>query len=161
MNWTHLLVAFLAGYGFMTLLLWLLSTLAAGTGRPRTASALILAGRDAGQIEGLLRLLHLWLDSGNLVEIVATAEADGEARAIIERLTHELAGLRLLAPGTTLAEAAGACRGESIWLIDPARLDRSARAPLAPPWTIFARDRNRIARRGRKSEPPAPGVSAG
>lgn len=125
LSWDQLLVAFLAGYGLMSLILWLFAAVGRVRGRPPTISVILIAGREAERIEGILRACHRAWEEGRVAEtLVCLRNVDGDAQtpAIAARLCGVLPGLRLLpagmGPGEALAEAAG----QAVWTVDLARI---------------------------------------
>ena len=121
MPWTLGVVAFLAGYGLMSLVLWLLTSLGWLAGRPSAVSAVVLAGNDEHRIEGILRSLHRYWEEGRLAEILVAVNAQDATRELVERLMGMMSGVSLLPAGAGPDEILGAWDGETLWLIDLAR----------------------------------------
>ncbi|MGE5528669.1 MAG: hypothetical protein ACM3X6_05955 [Patescibacteria group bacterium] len=128
MPWPHLLVAFLAGYGLMSLLLYLAGWVRRRISRPLTASALLLANDDEERIEGVLRGLQAIWDQGGVAEVLVRVEGGGGTRAIAARLAGVLPGVRLLPEGLELAQALAAVKSCTAWVVDLARLPRDFQA---------------------------------
>ena len=141
MAWRSFLLAFLAGYGLLSLLLWLLFAVWRWFVRPWVPSALLLVNGRGDHLEGILRAVYELWERGRLLEILVTAEK--EAREIALRLAYILPGLKVLPAGTTPAEALAAARGASIWLIDLARLPEDVTTPVLFPPPFLIRQKNR------------------
>ena len=107
MPWTFGVVAFLAGYGLMSLLLWLLASLGWLSGSPCTASAVVLAGNDEHRIEGILRSLHRYWEEGRLVEILVVIDGQDATRELVARLMGMMSGVVLLPVGSRPDESCG------------------------------------------------------
>ena len=122
MPWTLGVVAFLAGYGLMSIVLWLLASLGWLAGHPCTTSAVVLVGNDECRIEGILRSLHRFLEEGRLVEILVAIKAQDTTRELVERLMGMMSGITLLPEDTGLDEILRIRAGETLWLIDLARI---------------------------------------
>lgn len=134
MPWTLGVVAFLAGYGLMSLLLWLLTSLGWLAGRPCSTSAVVLAGNDEHRIEGILRSLHRFWEEGRLVEILVAVDAQDATRDLVERLMGMMSGIALLPAGAgpdVILQAGG---GEALWLIDLARSPERTAMGEPPPF---------------------------
>ncbi|MCL6614621.1 MAG: hypothetical protein K6U03_08430 [Firmicutes bacterium] len=149
MAWQSVLLAFLAGYGLMSLFLWLSWTIWRWSARPWTTSALLLAGEEEARLEGILRGLHDLWERGRLLEILVSVGAE-RSREIALRLAEALPGLRVLPAGAGLPEAMAAARGMTIWLIDLARVPKGSPGPFRsmPPFAPLRgrqrEDRGRI-----------------
>ncbi len=133
MPWTQAVVAFLAGYGLMSLVLWLLTGLGWLGGRPCTTSAVVLARNDEHRIEGILRSLHRYWTEGRLVEILVAVRAHDATRELAARLAGMLPGISLLPEGAGLDEAIRTGTGETFWLIDLARAPGRTAIGKPPP----------------------------
>ena len=147
MSWQSVLLAFLAGYGLMSLFLWLSWTIWRWSARPWTTSALLVAGEEEARLEGILRGLHDLWERGRLLEIVAVVEG-GRSREMALRLAEALPGLRVLPAGAGLAEAMALARGMTLWLIDLARVPKDSPGPFRS-LPLFAPPRGRRRDRGR------------
>ncbi|MGE5549552.1 MAG: hypothetical protein ACM3ZC_03365 [Bacteroidota bacterium] len=122
MPWLQMLVAFLAGYGLMTLILGLYTWIGRLSARAIPVSAVVSAGNDGQRIEGILRALHRAWDGGRLAEVLVRVEGQDETRAIVARLSDTLPGIRPLPDGYGLEEALAAANGQAVWLLDLARI---------------------------------------
>ncbi|MGQ9779388.1 MAG: hypothetical protein ACUVRM_05870 [Bacillota bacterium] len=136
MAWRSLLLAFLAGYGLMSLLLWLLFAVWRWFARPWAPSALLLVNGRGERLEGIVRGIYDLWERGRLSEVLVAA--DKEEREIALRLACVLPGVKILPAGASPAEALAAARGASIWLIDLARLPEGVAVPVLfpPPFLI-------------------------
>lgn len=149
LSWLQSIVAFLAGYGLMSLLLWLFAGICRVRGRPLTVSVILAAGRDAARIEGTLRACHRAWEEGRIAEtLVLCGESEAETRAIAARLCAALPGLRLLPEGAALVQALAEATGQALWMVDLAKVPADAAHELLPPGVcLFSRrppDRERI-----------------
>lgn len=122
MPWTQPIVAFLAGYGLMSIVLGLLLWLRRRTARSLTMSAVLLAGEDEQRIEYVLRILHGLWEEGEIAEIVVHVTGKDATRAIATRLAQNLSSIRILPEGSTPAAAFRAIRGQMGWLLDLSRI---------------------------------------
>lgn len=122
MPWTQLIVAFLAGYGLMSLALWLLASLGWYGNHPLTASAIVLAGDDEERIESILRTLHSLWEENCLAEVVIRTDGQDSTRSLVERLAASLPCLCLLPEGATLMTALETVKGDTTWVIDLAKI---------------------------------------
>ena len=126
MLWKQLIWAFLAGYGLMSLMLWLFTWLWRFRFRPLTAGAIVLAGNDETRIEGLLRGLHALREEKRLAGIVVRVEGEDDTRAIVGRLANVLGGVSLMPEGASLEETTRAVKGQAIWVLDLKRIPGGA-----------------------------------
>ena len=121
MPWPQLLVAFLAGYGLMSLAIWLVLRLDV-IRRDLTISLIVLAADDGYRIEGVTRGLHALRETGRILEILVAAEGSDETGAIVDKLTRDLPGIELLPAGSGLSEAMAAARGQMLWVLELKRI---------------------------------------
>ncbi|NLG83709.1 MAG: hypothetical protein GX493_03660 [Firmicutes bacterium] len=140
MAWRSLLLAFLAGYGLMNLLLWLVFGLWRWWGRPCMPSVLLLAKGDGERLEGITRALYDLQQRGRLAEVVVIpGEKEDE---LARRLAEILPGIKVLPAATPPDAALTAVQGASIWLLDLTRLPRGTPLPVPfPPPFLFGQKR--------------------
>lgn len=121
MPWPQLLVAFLAGYGLMSLTVWFVLRMG-GVRRDLTISVIVLAGDDGNRIEGVARGLHTLRETGRILEILVLVLGNDETGAIVDKLAGDLPGIALLPAGSGLTEAMAAARGQTAWVLDLQRI---------------------------------------